>query len=155
MYSPAPIRIKLPEPYLFGKWVATLSPEQDKLFLLLCVFSMTVSDMDYNTGSDKLFLALYRIHVTAAQALHAAGSDGRVSLRVRTAMERIADVSRNTIIQLDVHKSRLAVAEAAAFGTEKPKLLNTVSNKTWREQCAGRARLAMKRDDTLLARFNH
>lgn len=127
-----------------------MSPEQDKLFLLLCVFSMTLADMDYKTDSNQVLLILYRIHITAAQALRAAGPDGRVSLRVRTAMEHIADVSRNSLVQLDVHTARLAVVEAALFGTRKPELLNTVTNQTWREQCAGRARLAMKRDDPLL-----
>lgn len=122
-----------------------MSPEHEKLFSILCV--LTRAGTARRKNSDQLLLALYHIHQQACFALTDVGTHARVSLRVRSAMEQIVTCTTDGLVQNAPYKALDNVLAAAVWGAGKSKLLTAVSDKTWMEQCAGRAQLAIRRGD--------
>lgn len=133
-----------PASMIFKRAISSMSPEHEKLFSLLCVIER-MANATRRQNHDQLLLTLYKIHVAAYGALEA-GHGAKVSLRVRTALEGIVEFSTAGLAHNDPYKALEAVLAAAVWGSGKSKLLTAVSDRTWREQCAGRATLALRRD---------
>lgn len=119
-----------------------MSPEHEKLLSLLCVFHRVAQRA---RGHDPVTLhrTVTHIHVLARDTLYHCGPQPKVSLRVRIAMEEIIAC---TMGPDDNDRALARVERAANWGSGKSKLLTSVTDNTWLEQCAGRAQLALRRD---------
>lgn len=122
-----------------------MSPEHEKLFSFLCVIERAVPNAR-RQNPDQLLLTIGRIYNAADLLMCDLKVDAKVSLRVRCAMDYIVDATGSLNSQMDVYRTIERVQRAAVWGSGKSKLLTSVTDQTWREQCAGRANLALRRD---------
>lgn len=122
-----------------------LSPQHEKLFSLLCVLERVATTARLRTP-DLVMEALDRLHSQACLAMTDVGTHAKVSLRVRIAMEAIIARTTFNIVRHDPYSALDFVRSAAKWGSGKSKLLTAVTDQTWREQCAGRAQLALRRE---------
>lgn len=123
-------------------WRGPMTPEHEKLFSLLAVF-MRVASHARRSDLPVLCETLDKLKMFACRALDDVGPRARVTLRTRTAVEAIVE---RLLDARDPYQAIEFVQRAAEYGTGKSRLLDTVTDKTWREQIAGRAQLAIKRD---------
>lgn len=119
-----------------------MSPEHEKLFALLCVIGRVAGHAHGHNGRQ----ILWRIHRIAVGGLATLGAKARVTLRVRTALEEIVEHTSKYQIIDNPEYVAAQVLKAVAWGAGKSKLLTSVTDHTWREQCAGRATLTLRRD---------
>lgn len=122
-----------------------MSPEHENLFSFLCILER-VTRFARRQKLDDCLLTLHKINITAIREMGKVSPDARVALRVRLAMEQVIRTSGVLPAHTYPYVAVESVNLAAVMGTRKSELLKAVSDRTWREQCAGRANLAMKRD---------
>lgn len=122
-----------------------MTPEHEKIFSLLCVIER-MGNAARRQPPDKLLLTCYKIHAQVRDVMREVGPQAKMTLRVRSAAEQIIVASMSGLAANDPYKAIELVLAAAVWGTGKSKLLRAVTDQTWREQCAGRATLALRRD---------